>query len=76
MKSVGISVPGGPYVLRHTFRTVVDDMPDRSAIDLIMGHNDPIMAGHYHERSEDSRLSVVAERMRRWLFSDVVNVGK
>ncbi len=58
----------GFYALRHTFRTVADAARDPVAIDLIMGHSDPSMGGHYRERIEDGRLKAVAEHVRRWLF--------
>jgi integrase len=61
----------GFYTLRHTFRTVADAARDPVAIDLIMGHTDPSMAGHYRERIDDSRLQAVAAHVRAWLFGEV-----
>ncbi len=58
------------YTLRHVFRTVADAARDPVAIDLIMGHTDPSMGGHYRERVEDSRLRAVADHVRTWLFGD------
>ena len=58
----------GFYTLRHTFRTIADAARDPVAIDLIMGHSDPSMGGHYRERIDDSRLQAVAEHVRQWLF--------
>ncbi|MCI0643206.1 MAG: site-specific integrase [Gemmataceae bacterium] len=58
----------GFYTLRHVFRTVADAARDPVAIDLIMGHADPSMGGHYRERLEDARLVAVAEHVRAWLF--------
>jgi integrase len=60
----------GFYTLRHVFRTVADAARDPVAIDLIMGHSDPSMGGHYRERIEDSRLRAVADHVRRWLFGE------
>jgi integrase len=60
----------GPYVLRHVFRTVADEVRDPVAIDLIMGHADPSMAGHYRERISDARLKAVADHVRAWLFAE------
>ena len=69
MHACGINRPGFCfYGLRHVFRTVADAARDHVAIDMIMGHADPSMAGHYRERIEDERLVAVAERVRRWLF--------
>jgi integrase len=58
----------GFYAMRHVFRTVADAARDPVAIDLIMGHTDPSMAGHYREHIEDSRLLAVVEHVRAWLF--------
>jgi integrase len=69
LRALGIHRDGlGFYTLRHVFRTVADAARDPVAIDLIMGHTDPSMGGHYRERVEDSRLQAVAEYVRRWLF--------
>ncbi len=69
MKAIGIHRDGvGFSTLRHVFRTVADAARDPVAIDLIMGHADPSMGGHYRERVEDSRLQSVAEHVRSWLF--------
>jgi integrase len=65
----------GFYTLRHVFRTVADAARDPVAIDLIMGHADPSMGGHYRERVEDSRLEAVAEHVRRWLFDESPDNG-
>src|SRR5207245_6839632 len=58
------------YTLRHVFRTIADAARDPVAIDLIMGHTDPSMGGHYRERVEDSRLKVVTNHVRQWLFGE------
>jgi integrase len=65
----------GFYALRHTFRTIADAARDPVAIDLIMGHADPSMGGHYRERIEDSRLQAVAEHVREWLFGEAPEDG-
>jgi hypothetical protein len=71
MKAVGIHHDRiGFYTLRRVFRTIADAARDPVAIDLIMGHADPSMGGHYRERIEDSRLRAVAEHVRRWLFGE------
>jgi integrase len=60
----------GFYTLRHVFRTIGDAARDPAAIDLIMGHTDPSMAGHHRERVEDSRLRAVTDHVRSWLFAE------
>lgn len=71
MKESGVHREGlGFYTLRHVFRTVADASLDRVAIDRIMGHSNPTMAGHYIERIDDSRLLRVVEVVRSWLFGD------
>jgi integrase len=71
LKACGLYRDGlGFYTLRHVFRTVADAARDPVAIDLIMGHTDPTMGGHYRERIDDSRLRAVAEYVRAWLFGD------
>jgi integrase len=70
LKMLGLHRAGiGFYTLRHVFRTVADAARDPVAIDLIMGHADPSMGGHYRERIDDSRLQAVAEHVRQWLFA-------
>jgi integrase len=74
LKQLGFHRDGlGFYTLRHVFRTVADAARDPVAIDLIMGHSDPSMGGHYRERIDDSRLRAVAEYVRAWLFGQAPN---
>jgi integrase len=69
MKDAGVHRAGiGPYTLRHVFRTVADGAKDTPAVDLIMGHTDPSMAGYYREQIDDERLQAVVARIREWLF--------
>ena len=57
----------GFYALRHTFRTVADEVGDRPAVDLVMGHeNGADIATQYIERIGDERLRRVAEHVRAW----------
>jgi integrase len=65
----------GFYALRHVFRTVADVARDPVAIDLIMGHADPSMGGHYRERVDDSRLRAVTDHVRQWLFGESPDDG-
>jgi integrase len=57
------------YTLRHTFRTVADEMRDQPACDLIMGHEVPHMSSFYRERISDARLRAVTDYVRAWLFA-------
>jgi integrase len=64
-----VSVKGSFYALRHTFRTVADELPDQPAISLIMGHTDSTMADNYRQRIADERLVAVIEHVRRWFLN-------
>ena len=69
LKQLGLHRDGlNFYALRHVFRTVADAARDPVAIDLIMGHSDPSMGGHYRERIDDERLRAVVDHVRQWLF--------
>lgn len=60
----------GFYSLRHTFRTVADEVGDRPAVDLIMGHQDGSdISVHYIERISDERLRKVTEHVRAWVLA-------
>ena len=68
-KAVGIKRKGATfYALRHTARTVLDATGDFPAIDLLMGHAREDMASVYRETIADSRLRVIAEYLRGWLW--------
>lgn len=60
------------YSLRHTFRTVADELGDRPAIDRIMGHETPGIGTAYREwvrdRNETERLKRVTDHVREWVF--------
>ncbi len=59
------------YALRHTFRTVADEVNDRPAIDLIMGHEPSgDIATHYRHRIDDDRLRRVTNHVRLWLWPE------
>ena len=53
------------YALRHTFETIGGESKDQVAVDLIMGHTDPSMAGHYRERIDDARLKAVTDHVNQ-----------
>jgi integrase len=69
-KRAKVQLPKGGafYTLRHVFRTVADEMRDRPAADVIMGHADPTMGGHYVESIGDDRLERIANHVREWLL--------
>ena len=60
------------YRLRHTFRTVADEVLDQPAINLCMGHSDRTMGGHYRQRISNERLERVSGFVRTWLFGSEV----
>ena len=68
LREAGLAKAGiGFYALRHTFRTVADEVNDRPAVDLVMGHQDgQDIATHYVEKISDERLRRVAEHVRGW----------
>lgn len=71
MKAEGITKPGmGFYTLRHTFRTVADNIKDAPAIRLIMGHVDDSIDGVYREEISDDRLLAVTNHVHGWLFGN------
>jgi integrase len=69
LKSLDLKRPRlGFYALRHTFRTIADEIHDRQAIDRIMGHGDHSMAAAYVEQIDGARLTRVTDYVRDWLF--------
>jgi len=59
----------GFYGLRHTFRTHADEVPDRRAIDLIMGHESgQDIASYYVEKVSDDRLRAVSDHVRKTIL--------
>ncbi|MEL7335580.1 MAG: tyrosine-type recombinase/integrase [Planctomycetota bacterium] len=69
--SQGLMVEGRRfYALRHTFRTVADEVGDQPAIMHVMGHADATISGVYRERIGEDRLRRVADHVRSWLFDD------
>lgn len=68
----GVKVAGvGFYSLRHTFRTIADEVKDPAAVKRVMGHSeeDPTdeMRAIYVERIAPERLIAVTEHVRQWL---------
>jgi integrase len=54
------------YYLRHSFRTAADELPDRAAIRLVMGHADGDVDDFYRERISDERLLAVTNHVRNY----------
>jgi integrase len=70
----GVYRPGVAfYSLRHTFRTVADEVGDLPAIHVVMGHADDStnMDHVYVESIGDDRLKAVSEHVHAWLFKGV-----
>lgn len=57
------------YALRHTFRTVADEVGDQPAVRYVMGHTDGSIDGVYRERIDDERLIQVAKHVLAWFES-------
>jgi len=53
--------------LRHTYRTVADEVPDQPAILMTMGHCDSSISNTYRERISDERLQRISQHVRSWL---------
>lgn len=67
-KRVGIN--GTFYWLRHVFETVGGESRDQVAVDHIMGHSQPSMAGEYREAISPERLQRVVDTVRNWVNFD------
>jgi integrase len=69
MKTVKLNGSRNFYTLRHTHRTISDEVCDARASGYIMGHVDPSMASHYVEKIADDRLRRITDHIRAWLFA-------
>jgi hypothetical protein len=71
--TAGLSNTGlGFYSLRRTFETVAGETEDQIATDYVMGHVSSGMAARYRQRMLDSRLTKVANHVRKWLNPSLV----
>jgi integrase len=71
LKKMGQKRPGlNFYALRHTFRTIADEVGDDRAVRLIMGHDLGHVEQSYIEGSPVAmdRLRKVTGRVHRWLY--------
>lgn len=59
----------GFYTLRHCLETIGGESRDQVAVDALMGHVDPSMAGNYRQAISDDRLRAVVNVVRDWLFA-------
>lgn len=70
----GVYEPGiSFYSLRHSFRTVADEVGDLPAIHVVMGHADDStnMDHVYVESISDARLQAVSNHVHAWLYKEV-----
>lgn len=56
------------YRLRHTFRTVADQLDMQHPVYRIMGHALPGLSEHYVHEIERQRIAKVTDHVRSWLF--------
>lgn len=68
-KRTQVKMPGSSDTLRHVFRTVCDPVPDRVAIDTVMGHVDDSVASFYRHEVGDVRIKAVTGHVRAWFLS-------
>lgn len=66
----------GFYSIRRTFRTVVDELPDRRAVDIVTGHVQRDIASVYVQHIDPERLRTVTAHVRSWFFSQAEETEK
>ena len=76
LKKLKINSHRNFYTLRHTHRTVGDEVRDQRASGYIMGHVDPSIAGVYVEHIADDRLLAITNHIHDWLFGKVKRARK
>ncbi|MEP4257747.1 MAG: hypothetical protein ABJ375_00445, partial [Rhizobiaceae bacterium] len=71
-KKAGIPSASSFGALRHTFRSVAEDDPqkDLTAIHCVMGHADASIDAAYIEYIGDAGLIRTADRVRQWFLAD------
>lgn len=55
------------YALRHTVVTIGEEMADKPALSLMLGHADSSVAAHYRERIDTNRLRAISDHIMLWL---------
>ena len=75
-KAAGVTVRGGPAILRHTFRTIADEVKDQPAAMLVMGHADASISGYYREVIGDDRVRAITDHVRAWLLAGPAGQGR
>jgi len=69
LNAIGIHGHRNFYGLRHTFRTIADEVKDQPATNHIMGHEEQHMSTVYRETISDERLQAVVAHVSAWLFT-------
>lgn len=72
-KKAGVKLPAGAgfYTLRHTNRTVADELSDLSAIRWILGHKRKRTEDRYIHKAPLQRIEAVTDHVRSWLIGGV-----
>lgn len=66
--SCGLKRPGlNFYALRHTLVTIGEEVADKPALSLMLGHADSSMAAEYRERINTDRLDEIGDHIMLWL---------
>jgi integrase len=64
----GLKRPGlNFYALRHTVVTIGEELADKPALSLMLGHADASIAAHYRERIDTDRLHAISNHIMLWL---------
>ena len=60
------------YWLRHTHRTIADQVKDQPAADLIMGHVTQGISATYRQEIGIDRVRAITDHVRQWLYGGEV----